>query len=229
MRGGVTWGDVAGVPSARLGHDEVGDAVGVTRGGRRPRQADLADSVEPGDHLGQVVRAFPFPSRVPEPIVRLAGLAITLAYAALIAWVVVNQPQRVTEVGGFVSSSIGAYRVDQQAFEEGLRFFHADQFREARLALDRADPARRDALTQFYVAYTFYREGWGRFYHDDELYKAGLDAVTRAASLAPSGQVAVDDPRLGMRTSDELAAELERGLARELSDANPMRIFGTRR
>ena len=34
-----------------------------------------------------------------------------------------------------------------------------------------------------YVAYSFYREGWGRVYHDDRLYAAGLAVVDRAIVL----------------------------------------------
>jgi hypothetical protein len=40
--------------------------------------------------------------------------------------------------------------------------------------------------------------------------------------------VQVDDPTLGLRSSDELRAELERGLTRELSDFNPMRVLRPR-
>ena len=42
----------------------------------------------------------------------------------------------------------------QQAFDDGLAFFRRDQFDEARQALDQADPAGRDSLTQFYIACT---------------------------------------------------------------------------
>ena len=90
----------------------------------------------------------------------------------------------------------------------------------------RADPARRDAPTQFYIAYPFYREGLGRVYSDDRLFKEGLNAVTRAIEVAPGQSVVVEDSTLGMRSSDELKAELERGLRREASDFNPMRVFG---
>jgi hypothetical protein len=102
-------------------------------------------------------------------------------------------------------------------------------FAEARLAFDRADPARRDARTQFYIAYSFYREGWGRLYNDDALFKQGLEAVERAIAVAPSGRVIVDDTQLVMHSSDELKAELERGLRREASDFNPLRVFDKRK
>jgi hypothetical protein len=59
------------------------------------------------------------------------------------------------------------------------------------------------------------------------LFREALRALDRAVAAA-SGQVHVDDPTLGLRSSDELRAELERGLTRELSDFNPMRVLRPR-
>ena len=109
-----------------------------------------------------------------ESVVRAAGLAGTVLYGAAIVWMYAAQPQTVAEVTGGLTSTIGAYRIDQQAFQDGLAFFKRDQFDEARAALSRADPAGRDAQTQFYIAYTYYRQGWGRLYSDDVLFKNGL-------------------------------------------------------
>lgn len=168
-------------------------------------------------------------SSVSTTVIRAAGLAGTLAYALLIVWLFAAQPQTVAEVTGGLSATIGAYRVDQQAFADGLAFFYRDQFEEARAAFGRADPAQRDARTQYYIAYTFYRQGWGRVYNDDALFKEGLQAVDRAITLAPDQRLVVDDARLGMRTGDELRAELQRGLTRDASDLNPLRLFRPRK
>jgi hypothetical protein len=162
-------------------------------------------------------------------IVRLAGLAISLTYAAVIGWLYVSQPQTRAEAMGGLAAVVGTYRVDAAAYQQGLDFFRQDKFAEARSAFERADPAHRDAQTQFYIAYTFYREGWGRLYNDDRLFKQGLDAVNRAVDVAPGHRVAVEDAALGMRTSDELKAELERGLSRDASDLNPVRVFAPRK
>src|SRR5436309_9939613 len=97
-----------------------------------------------------------------ETATRALGLCLALAYAALIGWLYARQPQTIAQVTGGLASVVGAYSVDDQAFADGLRFFRNDQFVEARLAFNRADPAVRDARTQFYVAYSYYREGWGR-------------------------------------------------------------------
>jgi tetratricopeptide (TPR) repeat protein len=164
-----------------------------------------------------------------ETVVRAAGLGVTIVYAAMIAWLFVRQPTTFAEVTGGLSSAVGAYRIDQQAFDDGLRYFRNDQFAEARAAFDRADPARRDALTHFYIAYAFYREGWGRFYSDDVLYREGLAAVDRAIALAPNGRLVVEEPGQEIRTADELKAELERGLKVEASDLDPTRVFRPRK
>ncbi len=106
-------------------------------------------------------------------LTRLGGLAFTVVYAALIGWLFSRQPQTVAQITGGLAATIGAYSVDEQSFADGLRFFRNDQFVEARMAFARADPAVRDARTQFYIAYSYYRQGWGRLYHDDALYAEG--------------------------------------------------------
>jgi hypothetical protein len=162
-------------------------------------------------------------------IIRSAGLLGSLAYATLIAWLLVTQPSTVASLGGELAASVGLYRVDRASLEEGLRFFRADRFDEARIAFARADPAGRDPTTQFYVAYAFYRQGWGRVYSDDGLFRLGLEALDRAVEASPDGRVTVDDPALGMRSSDELRAELTRGTTRDASDFNPLRVFEARK
>jgi tetratricopeptide (TPR) repeat protein len=164
-----------------------------------------------------------------DSLVRAAGLAGTVLYGAAIVWMYAAQPQTVAEVTGGLTSTIGAYRIDQQAFHDGLAFFKRDQFDEARAALSRADPAGRDALTQFYIAYTYYRQGWGRLYSDDALFKNGLEAIDRAIALAPDHRLVVADPDVSIRTADELRAELQRGLTSDASDFNPLRLLRPRR
>jgi hypothetical protein len=161
--------------------------------------------------------------------IRAGGLAFVVAYGAFIGWLFAVQPRTLAEVRGGVAASVGAYQVDPEAFDLGRRFFENDQFVEARTAFSRADPARRDARTQFYIAYSYYRQGWHRAYHDDELYRAGLEAIEQAMNLAPDGRLRVDDQGLSMHTADEVKAEIEAGLTRDLSDFNPMRLLQPRK
>ena len=160
---------------------------------------------------------------------RVAGLLFNVAYGAFIVLVYVRQPRTVQQLTSGMAATVGAYRVEPVNFQEGLAFFRNDQFVEARAAFERADPARQDASTQFYIAYSFYRQGWGRVYKDDALYRQGLEAVDRAIAHAPGGRLVVADANLGMHTADELRAELQRGLVRELSDLNPMKTLEPRK
>jgi hypothetical protein len=164
-----------------------------------------------------------------ESATRIVGLSVVLAYAGLIGWLYARQPQNLAQVTGGLSAAVGTYRIDEQAFADGLRFFRNDQFAEARMAFERADPATRDARTQFYIAYSYYRQGWGRVYNDDRLFAEGLAAVDRAVALAPGGRLRIDDPDLQMQTAEELKTELEAGLTRDASDLNPMRLLRERR
>ena len=161
--------------------------------------------------------------------VRVIGLVATCLYAAFAVWLFAAQPRTIAEVTGGVAAGVGVYQVDEASLDQGLEFFRKDQFPEARSAFARADPAQRDARTQFYVAYSYYREGWGRVYSDDRLFGLGLEAVRRAVAVSPTGHVEVSDAGLGMKTSDELAAELQRGLTHDASDLNPLKVFKERK
>lgn len=164
-----------------------------------------------------------------EPVARGVGLLVVLAYGALIGWLFASQPRTVAEAVGGLSANLGTYAVDGRAFADGLRFFRDDQFPEARAAFARADPASRDARTQFYVAYSFYRQGWHPTHQDDALFGQGLDSVERAIALSPEGRLRVNDANLQMRSADELKAELEAGLTRDASDLNPLRLLRGRK
>ena len=104
-----------------------------------------------------------------------------------------------------------------------------EQHEAARAAFERADPAGQDARTQFYIAYSYYRSGWGRVYQDNELFNKGLVHADKAIALAPGGRLVVDDPDISMHNADELRAELAEGLRVEASDFNPMRVFRQRK
>jgi hypothetical protein len=164
-----------------------------------------------------------------ETLTRVAGLALTVLYAAVIAWLFSAQPRTIAEAVGGMSASVGAYSIDKDSFEDGLVFFRNDQFVEARAAFARADPALRDARTQFYIAYSYYRQGWNRTHRDDALYREGLTAIDRAIALAPDGRLRVDDENLSMQSADELKAELGAGLTRDVSDFNPLRLLEKRK
>jgi hypothetical protein len=163
-------------------------------------------------------------------LIQSVGIAWTILYAVFIVWLYATEPRTVREVATGASVVAGTYEVDRARFESAREMFRREQYAAARDEWARADPARRDARTQFYIAYAFYRQGWGRLYNDDALFRQGLEAVNLAISLAPQGTLAVaDDPDLQLRSAAELKAELEQGLENTWSDANPLKVFRQRK
>ena len=162
-------------------------------------------------------------------LIQSLGLAWTLLYAAAVVWLYATAPRSVAEMRTGASVAAGTYEVDLARFEAGRELFRREQYRAARDEWARADPAQRDARTQFYTAYAFYREGWGRVYNDDALFRGGLEAVERAIGLSPEGALSVDDAELKLRTAAELKAELQGGAERSWGDLDPAKVFRERK
>jgi hypothetical protein len=127
------------------------------------------------------------------------------------------------------SVAAGTYEVDRARFDAGRSLFLREQYAAARVEWGLADPARRDARVQFYAAYSFYREGWGRVYNDDALFRRGLEAADLAVALSTGAPLAVEDPELKIHSPAELKAELEKGLERTAEDFNPLKVFRERK
>jgi len=160
--------------------------------------------------------------------IQIVGLVVTAVYAVVIVWVYATEPRSFKEVATGAEVAAGTYQVDQEKFNAALALFRREQFRAARDEWNRADPAQGDARTQFYIAYSFYREGWGRVYYDQELFKQGVEAVNRAIALAP-GSLNVADENLQLHTAAELKAELEQGTERGWGDVNPLKVMRQRK
>jgi hypothetical protein len=161
-------------------------------------------------------------------LIQIIGLAVTTVYAVGIIWLYATEPRSFKEVATGAQVASGTYQVDREKFDAALALFRRDQFRAARDEWQRADPAQTDPQTQFYIAYSCYREGWGRVYYDQNLFKQGLEAVNRAIALA-STPLTVEDENLQMRTAAELKAELEQGTERTWGDINPLKVLRTRK
>ncbi len=163
-------------------------------------------------------------------LIQITGIAATLLYATFIIWLYATEPRTLREVATSAQVAAGTYEVDAAKFEAGRELFRQEKYRAAREAWTQADPAERDARTQFYVAYAFYREGWGRVYNDDALFKLGLETVNRAIELAGNAAtLTIDDADLQLHTPAELKAELEAGTARSWSDLNPLKVLRQRK
>ena len=162
-------------------------------------------------------------------LIQIVGIVWTLTLAACVVWLYRAAPQTITDVTTGASVAAGTYQVDEARFNEALELFRREQYAAARDEWTRADPARRDARTQFYIAYAFYRQGWGRVYNDNELFQQGLEAANRAIALSPERTLTINDSDLQMHTAAELKAELEGGLERSLTDLSPLRVLRERK
>jgi hypothetical protein len=162
-------------------------------------------------------------------LIQYVGVAWTILYALFIVWIYATEPRSLREVTTGAQVVVGTYAVDEERFKEGLRLFRTEQFRAARDEWGRADPQQRDARTQFYIAYAFYREGWGRVYNDDALFRQGLEAANRSQNLSADAALRVDDADLQMHTPAELKAEFEKGLERSVEDLNPLKVLRQRK
>ena len=161
-------------------------------------------------------------------LIQTIGLVLSVIYAVVIVWLYATEPRSFREVATGAQVAAGTYQVDQKKFAAALDLFRREQFRAARDQWQGADPAQSDPTTQFYIAYAFYREGWGRIYYDQELFKQGLEAVNRAITLAPE-PLTVPDENLLLHTAAELKAELEQGTERTWGDINPLKVMRQRK
>src|SRR6185436_6885159 len=161
-------------------------------------------------------------------VIQIVGLVVTAVYALGIVWLYATEPRSFKEVTTGAQVAAGTYQVDQAKFDAAFALFRREQFRAARDQWQSADPAQSDPTTQFYIACSFYREGWGRVYYDQDLFKRGLETVNRAIALAP-GPLTVADDNLQMHTAAELKAELQQGTERGWGDGNPLKVMRQRK
>ena len=90
-------------------------------------------------------------------LIQIIGIAWTVSYASFIIWLYASAPRTFTDVATGASIVVGTYEVDLARFDAALQLFRREQYAAARDEWLRADPAQRDARTQFYIAYAFYR------------------------------------------------------------------------
>jgi hypothetical protein len=151
-------------------------------------------------------------------------VTVGLGFIAFLYW---SQPRTLAEVTTKAQVATGTYEINKAEFDRGLDLFRKEDYTGARIAFDRADPEKHDAATQFYIAYSFYRQGWGRVSNDDTLFTPGLEAVNRVIAL--DSNYRSTDADLKMQTPSELKTEFEDGLKITPSDFNPMRLTRERK
>ena len=173
-----------------------------------------------------------------EKYLQILSLLLVVFYGGFIAWLYWAEPTSLEDVTVKAKETIetattkseviiGTYEVDAEKFNQGLQAFRQDNFILARDLFSRADPERRDAKTQFYIAYSFYRQGWGRVTNDDALFRQGLEQTGRVIGLDKDFRS--DDANLQLRNPVELKNELEEGLKVTADDFNPLKVFRERK
>lgn len=173
-----------------------------------------------------------------EKHIQVLGIALTLFYGFFVAWLYWAAPKSLEDMTVKAKETVeqattkaqvitNTYEVDQEKFKEGLAAFRQDNFILARDSFEKADKEKRDATTQFYIAYSFYRQGWGRISNDDELFTKGLEQVKRVNIL--DNDFKSDDADLNLRSPVELQNELEEGLRITADDFNPFKLTRERK
>ncbi|MEO8042015.1 MAG: hypothetical protein ABI646_05310 [Acidobacteriota bacterium] len=173
-----------------------------------------------------------------EKYIQIFGVVATMIYGAFVVFLYAAEPRSIEEISIKAKSTVenavtkgqviaGTYAIDQAKFKDGFTAFRSDNFIGARDAFDRADPEKRDPKTQYYIAYSYYRQGWGRVSNDDALFKQSLDSLARVSMLDPDFRS--DDANLQLRTPAELRNELEEGMRVTADDFNPLRLVRERK
>jgi hypothetical protein len=170
--------------------------------------------------------------------IQILGIVLTAFYGIFIAWLYWAAPKNLVEVSTKAQTTIenvssktqvaiGTYEVDNAKFSEGLDAFRKNNFIVARDNFEKADPEKRDAQTRFYIAYSFYRQGFGKFTSDDALFKKGLEQTNSVIALDKNFKSA--DENLQLKTPVELKNELEEGLKVTADDFNPLKVLRERK
>lgn len=162
-----------------------------------------------------------------KPYLHIISISIVVVGLTFIAFLYWSQPKTLAEVTTKGSVAIGTYAIDKAEFERGVSLFRSEDYIGSRIAFDRADPEKRDAATQFYIAYSNYRQGWGRISNDDAMFAEGLKAADRV--IAIDANFRSSDAALTMRTPSELKKEFEEGLKLTVDDFNPFKLTRERK
>ena len=173
-----------------------------------------------------------------EKYIQILGIVMTAVYGLFIAFLYAAEPRSLEELTAKAVETVqnaatkgqvitGTYEIDRAKFSEGLTAFRQENYPLARDAFAKADPERRDANVQFYVAYSFYRQGWGRVTNDDAMFRQALETLERVSFI--NKDYRSPDPDLTLRTPAELKHELDEGLRVTADDFNPLKILRERK
>jgi hypothetical protein len=156
---------------------------------------------------------------------QIAGIILTTLYAACIIWLYVRQPRTLEEIKTQAAVETNLYSVKKENFDEAIKQFNSGQYAVAIDQFKLADLAERDPATQFYIAYSYYLLGRGRFNDDDEMFKKGLSAVDRCLANAPNNIYETERSDLEIKSAAALRERFKEGLEVTPADFNPLDWF----
>jgi isopenicillin N synthase-like dioxygenase len=159
-----------------------------------------------------------------EKTIHIFSIFLITIFSTFIVWLYVSEPKTLVEVATKATVTVGTYEVDKVKFDEGLSQFRNENYAVARDFFNQADTEKRDDKTQFYIAYSLYRQGFGKVYSDNNLYKQSLEITNKINRNFKS-----DDANLQIKTPAELKNELEEGLKVTPDDFNPLKILRERK
>jgi hypothetical protein len=101
-----------------------------------------------------------------EKYIQILGSVAMAGYALFIVFLYAAEPRSIEEITIKARETVetavtkgtvvaGTYGVDPVLLQQGISYFREDNFVPARDAFERADPEKRDAATQFYIAYSY--------------------------------------------------------------------------
>jgi isopenicillin N synthase-like dioxygenase len=159
-----------------------------------------------------------------EKHIQIFSIVLSIIYAIFIVWIYAYEPKSFNEAVTKATVTVGTYQIDKAKFDEGLRLFRAENYPAARELFNQADSEKRDSRTQFYLAYSFYRQGWGRISNNNQLFQAGLETLNR---VEPTFKA--DDENLQLKTPAELRNEFAEGIKVTADDFNPLKVLRERK
>jgi hypothetical protein len=170
--------------------------------------------------------------------IQTSGIALTVIYGLFVVWIYWTAPKELAEIPSKARETVSSaaskarvatntYDIDKVKFQEGIAAFRNDEFIVARDRFAKADPEVRDAATQYYIAYSLYRQGWGRFTNDDELFAKALSQLEKVNRI--DGDYRSNDADLKLKRPVELENELNEGLRVTVADFNPLKVIRERK
>lgn len=156
--------------------------------------------------------------------IQILSITLTIIFATVIVWLYLAEPKTIAEVATKSAVAVGTYEIDKGKFDEGLKLFRAENYVASRDFFVKADSEKRDSKTQFYISYSFYRQGFGKVYSDDNLLKQGLENLKFVDLNYKS-----DDSDLKLQTPSELKNEFQQGIEKTIEDLNPLKVLRERK